>query len=257
MSDLLVLGSVKTLLIAAAVFIPFERLAAARPAQRIFRQGWATDALTGLVNGLLLYGVVVLLLAGIDTVAAKAIPDLRLWVSGRPTWMQAALALALGDLGVYAAHRLTHTLPWLWRFHAVHHAAEEMDWLVGLRFHAVDQLVLRTGALAPMVALNVNPTAAAVFVAVFGWQAWLTHANVRLPFGPLRWIVVSPEFHHWHHAVDREAHDSNFANIFACWDVLFGTAYLPRDRQPVHFGIDEPVPAGLLARFLHPFHGRR
>jgi sterol desaturase/sphingolipid hydroxylase (fatty acid hydroxylase superfamily) len=249
----LFVGPLKALLVAAAVFVPFERLAALHAAQPTFRRGWATDVLTGLMNGLLLYAALLLVLGGLDAAAAACAPQLRHWIETRPLLAQSALALVVGDLGVYAIHRLQHTVPWLWRFHAVHHSAEEMDWLVGSRFHPIDLLLLRVASLGPLVVLHVTPTAVGVFLVVSGWQAWLVHANVRMPYGPLRWLVVSPEFHHWHHSTEREAYDRNFASLVASWDVLFGTVYLPQGRQPASYGIDEHVPTGLVARFFHPF----
>jgi sterol desaturase/sphingolipid hydroxylase (fatty acid hydroxylase superfamily) len=246
----------KALLVAAAVFIPFERLAGLHPTQRTFRRGWATDVLTGLMNGLLLYTALLIVLGALDTLAAAGAPQFRSWVETRPLWAQGVLALALGDLGVYGIHRLQHTVPWLWRFHAVHHSAEEMDWLVGFRFHPVDLLLLRVASLGPLVALHVTPAAIGIFIAVSAWQSWLVHANVRMPYGPLRWLLVSPDFHHWHHSAEREAYDRNYASLVASWDVLFGTVHLPRGRQPLRYGIDESVPEGWVARFFHPFRRR-
>jgi sterol desaturase/sphingolipid hydroxylase (fatty acid hydroxylase superfamily) len=252
----LFLGPAKAILVAAAVFIPFERLVGLHQGQRTFRRGWATDVLTGLLNGLLLYTAVLLVLGGVDAVAAACAPQLRSWIETRPLLAQCVLALALGDLGVYGIHRLEHTVPWLWRFHAVHHSAEEMDWLVGFRFHPVDLFLVRVASLGPLVALHVTPSAIGIFIVVSGWQAWLVHANVRMPYGPLRWLLVSPEFHHWHHSAEREAHDRNYASLVASWDVLFGTVHLPRGRQPLRYGIDERIPAGWVERFFHPFRRR-
>src|SRR5262245_32822790 len=236
----LLVEPVKALLIAALVFVPFERLAPANRSQPVFRAGWATDAVTGFLNGLLLYVVLLLTLAGIDAAAGQLIPGLRAWVAARPTAAQAVVAIAIGDLGVYGVHRLQHTVPWLWRFHAVHHSAREMDWLIALRFHAVDLLLSRVASLGVLIALNMAPAAIAIFAAVFAWQSWLAHANVRLSYGPLRWVLVSPEFHHWHHSAERAAYNTNYANVLACWDVLFGTVYLPRGRRADRFGVDEP-----------------
>jgi sterol desaturase/sphingolipid hydroxylase (fatty acid hydroxylase superfamily) len=250
------LGPVKSLLIAAAVFMPFERLAAAHPGQRILRRGWATDLLTGVANGLVLYIVLLVFLAGVDAAANRVAPHFRELVEATPLWAQVIAAIAIGDLGIYAVHRLQHTVPWLWRFHAVHHSAEEMDWLVAFRFHPLDLFLMRAGSLAPLVALDLTPAAIGMFVAVFGWQSWLVHANVRLSYGPLRWAVVSPEFHHWHHSVDRDAHDRNYASVFAAWDVLFGTVHLPADRRPLRYGVEERIPAGYVERFCHPFRVR-
>jgi sterol desaturase/sphingolipid hydroxylase (fatty acid hydroxylase superfamily) len=254
------IGSLKALLVAAAVFIPLERLARLHPTQRTFRRGWTTDVLTWLMNGLLLYAVLLIVLGGLDAVAAACAPQLRSWIETRPLWAQCVLALALGDLGVYGIHRLEHTVPWLWRFHAVHHSAEEMDWLVALRFHPVDVFLLRVASIGPLVAVHVSPAAIGIVIGVFAWQGWLVHANVRMPYGPLRWLLVSPEFHHWHHSAEREAYDRNYASLIASWDVLFGTVYLPQGqahgRQPLRYGIDERVPAGCVERFFYPFQHR-
>jgi sterol desaturase/sphingolipid hydroxylase (fatty acid hydroxylase superfamily) len=250
-----ILEPVRAMLIAAAVFIPFERLASLHPAQRTFRPGWAMDALTGLLNGLLLSVALLFALGAVDSAAAMGAPALRQWIAARSLVFQIAAALVVGDLGVYVIHRLQHTVGWLWRFHAVHHSAEDMDWLVGLRFHPIDLLLLRLASLGPLVALDIRSSAIGVFVAVSGWQAWLVHANVRVPYGPLRWLIVSPEFHHWHHSAEREAHDRNYASLVAWWDVLFGTVFLPRGRRPLRYGIEERIPAGWVGRFLHPFRG--
>jgi len=252
----LVLEPVKVLLLAALVFIPFERLAAANPSQRVFRSGWATDAMTGFLNGLLLSVVLLLALSGIDAAAGAAAPHARAWVAAQSLVAQAIAAVAIGDLGVYGVHRLQHTVPWLWRFHAVHHSAREMDWLIALRFHAVDLLLSRIASLGLLVALNISPAAMAIFAAVFAWQSWLAHANVRVGYGPLRWVFVSPEFHHWHHSVEREAFNKNYENVLACWDVVFGTAYVPSGKTPDRFGVQEDVPAGFAGRFFFPFRRR-
>jgi sterol desaturase/sphingolipid hydroxylase (fatty acid hydroxylase superfamily) len=246
-------GYIKALLLAAVVFIPFERLAGAQPAQRILRRGSATDVLTGFMNGLLLYGVLLAAITGLDGLAAFSAPHLRIWVATRPFWAQAVLAIAVGDLGIYGIHRLAHTVPWLWRFHAIHHSAEEMDWLVAARNHPVDLLLFRVASLGPLVMLHVTPAAFGAFVVVIGWQSWLAHANVRLQYGPLRHVLVSPDFHHWHHSAEREAHNKNYAGLLACWDVLFGTIYLPRGGRPLHYGVDERIPAGYVNQLFHPF----
>jgi sterol desaturase/sphingolipid hydroxylase (fatty acid hydroxylase superfamily) len=256
MIQALLLGPVRALLLAAAVFIPFERLARAEPTQPILRRGWATDAVTGLFNGLLVYLVLLFTLEGVDAVAAGSVPHLRAWIGRWPFAAQVVLAIVVGDFGIYVTHRLAHAMPGLWRFHAVHHSAEELDWLVALRTHAVDLLLSRIGSLGPLVALNVSPSAIGVFIAIFGWQSWLVHANVRLSYGPLRWLFVSPDFHHWHHCAEREAHDRNYASILACWDVLFGTVHLPEGRRPLRYGVDEHVPAGYIERLIHPFRRR-
>src|SRR4029077_15249505 len=111
----LFLGAAKTMLVAAAVFIPFERLATLHPAQRVFPKGWATDVLTGVTNSLLLFAVLVVLLGSLDALASMCAPGLRSWVATRPLWAQAVLAVVIGDLGNYLLHRAQHTVPSLWK----------------------------------------------------------------------------------------------------------------------------------------------
>jgi len=250
---LLVFGPLKTLVLAAAIFVPFERLAAARRDQAILRRGWAIDLLTGAVNGLLLSSITLVILAAIESASIGAMPALREWVASLSLWAQAIAAIVVGDFGTYLMHRLSHTVPWLWRMHAVHHSAEELDWLIGFRFHPADQFFMRVATLAPLVALNFSPAAVAFFVGAGVWQAWLVHANVRTSYGPLEWAFVSPRFHHWHHSAERESFNKNYAGMIAVWDVVCGTAYMPGSRTPQRYGIGEPMPAGYVERLFHPF----
>jgi len=252
----LFLAPIKALLIAALVFVPFERIAHLRPQQPLFRKGWATDALTGVVNGFMIYAALLIVLGRMDAIGVAGWPRVRDWMETRSIWEQSIVAVLVGDLGLYAMHRFSHTVPWLWRFHVVHHSAEEMDWLIGFRFHPLDLFLTRVATLALPVALGVSPAAMAVLVAVFGWNSWLVHANVRLRYGALKFLVVSPEFHHWHHSAEREAHNRNYASVVACWDVLFRTAHLPAGRMPIQYGVEEHVPDGWVGRFFHPFRRR-
>jgi sterol desaturase/sphingolipid hydroxylase (fatty acid hydroxylase superfamily) len=66
---------------------------------------------------------------------------------------------------------------------------------------------------------------------------------VRLNYGPLRYVPVSPEFHHWHHSSEHEARDKNFGGIFAFFDLLFGSVHLPKGRKAKVFGVDHPTPS--------------
>ena len=247
------LDPLKTTLLAAAVFIPFERLAAERPGQRVLRRGWLTDAVTGALNAAVLFLVFVVAVSAVDRTAAFLMPGAREWVTARPLFLQVIAAVVIGDLGVYLGHRVMHTVPVLWHCHAIHHSADEMDWLVASRFHAIDLLITRFATLAPLIALHVSSSALGLTIAIFGWQSYLVHANVRLSYGPLRWVLVSPQFHHWHHGAEREAFDRNYASVFAGWDVLFRTAHLPEGRLPRAYGIADRVPTGYVARFFYPF----
>jgi sterol desaturase/sphingolipid hydroxylase (fatty acid hydroxylase superfamily) len=152
----------------------------------------------------------------------------------------------------YWAHRLTHRIPLLWRFHAVHHSIDQMDWLAAPRLHPVDAAFTQSGAFLPLFALGFEPGVLAGMSGIITLLAIFQHANVRVRFPVLRWVVPTPEWHHWHHAVDADARDRNFGVPVV--DVLFGTAFLPRGRRPAGFGIVDPVPAdGYVAQLRYPF----
>ena len=96
------------------------------------------------------------------------------------------------------------------------------------------------------------------YVAFVSIQATFIHANVRFRFGPLRWVLATPQFHHWHHGAEREAIDKNFAVHLPVLDRLFGTCYLPGDRWPASYGLADgtTVPPGYARQFVAPFKGR-
>src|SRR5262249_18406500 len=95
--------------------------------------------------------------------------------------------------------------------------------------------------------------ALAAFAFLYHWQSILLHSNIRIRFGPLRWLIASPDFHHWHHSNEVAAHDKNFAGQLALLDVLFGTAHMPHGQVPSQYGIDESLPPTYLSQLLHPF----
>jgi sterol desaturase/sphingolipid hydroxylase (fatty acid hydroxylase superfamily) len=231
------------------LFVPLEKLFALRP-QRVFRRGLLTDLTHLLVNNLLSTA------AGVVLVVAAAIPLIWLRnlniVRSLPTAAAVAVAVPLLFVGNYWGHRLTHQVPFLWRFHAVHHSIEAMDWAAAGRLHPLDQAFTQAFTVLPLFLLGYGGGAfagVAVFVTLL---AIFQHANVRLRFPVIRWVINTPEWHHWHHALDREARDTNFG--LPVVDRIFGTAYLPKDKRPSGFGIPDPVPqVGYLRHLAYPF----
>ncbi len=237
------------LLVLFLVFVPLERWFALRP-QKVFRRGLMTDLTHLFVDGLVV-GVI-----GVAFAVALALP--LLWVrpfgiaAALPVPVALALGLALAFLGNYVGHRLTHTVPFLWRFHAVHHSIERMDWVASARLHPFDQAFTQACAIAPLVVLGYGGGAFAGIAVFFTLLALFQHANVRLRFPGVRWVINTPEWHHWHHSIDPAARDKNFG--LPVIDKLFGTAYLPKDRRPSGFGVIDPVPQdGWLRHLAYPF----
>jgi sterol desaturase/sphingolipid hydroxylase (fatty acid hydroxylase superfamily) len=231
------------------VFVPLEKLFALRP-QRVFRRGLLTDLTHILVNN------VFVTIAALVLVVVAALP--LIWVRAydlealMPTEVAIVAAVVLVALGSYWGHRLTHTVPFLWRFHSVHHSIEQMDWVASGRLHPLDSGFTQAVTVLPLFLLGYDAGAFAGVTVVITLLALFQHANVRLRFPGVRWVINTPEWHHWHHAIDDDARDKNFGLPIV--DKIFGTAYLPKGRRPAAFGTHDPVPQGNYLRHLaYPF----
>ncbi len=263
----IVLGIAKLgawLVLLSAVFVPLERLFAARP-QKIFRRQFGVDLgyyfLSGLVPSLLLGTPMALLAWAVHTMLPNGITAT---VAQWPTWLRIAAAMVVGEIGFYWGHRWSHEIPLLWQFHAIHHSAENVDWLVNTRAHPVDMVFTRLCGFVPLYILGLAAPLAGIAGAVpmlvlllgMVW-GFFVHANLRWRFGPLEWVLATPAFHHWHHTNDGPAFvDKNYAPMLPWVDYLFGTFYLPKAQRPSRYGTDHPVPSGLFAQLLEPFMWR-
>ncbi|NJO19724.1 MAG: sterol desaturase family protein [Spirulinaceae cyanobacterium RM2_2_10] len=156
------------------------------------------------------------------------------------------------ELGYYWAHWLLHHVPWLWRFHAVHHSSEQLDWLSTVRVHPVDQVFTKTFQLVPIFLLGFSVETLGLYALFSSAIAFFIHANLRWRFGWFNWLLVTPEFHHWHHADEAQAHNKNLAAQCSLVDRLFGSFYLPR-RRPRLYGIPESVPQAYWQQLIYPF----
>lgn len=169
-----------------------------------------------------------------------------------PLWLELPLLLLVYDLAVYVSHRALHAAPVLWAFHKVHHSAGALDWLASIRNHIVDATFGRLvfGVVAVPLGFSLEAlTLLGVADTLFGMWA---HSNTRGPRGPIRYLIVTPQVHRWHHADAPEAFSKNLAMMFAFYDVAFGTFYCPRDREPTGYGVPgEPALSRLGFAALH------
>jgi sterol desaturase/sphingolipid hydroxylase (fatty acid hydroxylase superfamily) len=247
----------KVIFITFLVFVPLERLFPVHP-QKVFRRDWGNDLVFLLFNGMLVKLGLLAVIVAIIFAAAWIVPaSFQAMVGGLPYWVQIPAVIVLSDLGFYWTHRMFHAVPWLWRFHSIHHSMEELDWLAAGRGHPVDQILTKGVSLVPVVALGFSEWAVGVYAMLHQWQSFLVHSNVRVGFGPLRFLFVSPEFHHWHHSNHREARDRNFAAQLSFLDALFGSFHLPRGQIPTTYGLDRPMPQRYVRQLLYPFIGER
>lgn len=236
------------------VFVPLERVFARKPEQGIFRRGWQTDLAYFFVSSLLVQLTTLLTMKPAMVLLDWARPaGLAAWIAGLPFVVQFLAILFLTDLTQYWVHRAFHRVPWLWRFHAIHHSAEEMDWLAGSRLHLVDAVATRAITYVPIYLLGFGEAPLFAYVVWVVVQATFIHANVAWELRPLQRLLATPAFHHWHHAAEPEAIDKNFAVHLPVLDRWFGTYYLP-DRWPTAYGLadSERVPSGYVAQMIYP-----
>jgi lathosterol oxidase len=244
-------------LVLATLFVPLEQLFARLP-QRVLRPGWTTDLAHFAVSHLLVQITVLLTLMPAAIFFRWAVhPAIQTAVAAQPYLLQFVEILVVADLSEYAIHRLFHAVPFLWRFHAVHHSSEVMDWLAGSRMHLVDVVVTRALAFVPLYVLGFSPPAVYAYLVFVSFHAVFIHANVRFRFGRIAHVLATPRFHHWHHAAERAAVDKNFAVHLPVLDRLFGTYYVPEDRWPAAYGLEgASVPADYARQLVYPFTGR-
>jgi sterol desaturase/sphingolipid hydroxylase (fatty acid hydroxylase superfamily) len=236
----------------AALFVLLERALPLHP-RKVLRPGWRTDLVHLVANNLLSTMLLLVALITVGVALRLMVPlGWRLAVAGQPHGLQFAEAFLLASVFGYWAHRASHTVPWLWRFHRVHHSSERLDWLAAGRLHPVDQAFQRSCIVLPLFAIGFSRATFGGYLAFVTLQAIFIHANVRVRFGPLRWLIATPEFHHWHHASDPLAYNSNFAGEFPWIDLAFGTLHLPVGRMPTAYGTDEPAPERYFAQLAWP-----
>lgn len=241
MIDTLVAAAIN-LAVLAAVFVPLERVFPARSRQKVLRRGLWLDGCFYLAQYLVTTTSSVALLR-LFTSCLRVHPAS---LAASPAWVQVPAAIVLGDLLVYFFHRACHRYDVLWRFHAVHHSSEELDWLAAHREHPLDGIATAFVMNLPAIALGVRIELLAGAAVFRGMWSIFVHANVRLPLGALRWVLGAPELHHWHHArLAPGRKTDNFANLAPWIDWVFGTHHDPEEApgdERFPLGVDEPSP---------------
>ena len=172
-----------------------------------------------------------------------------------PIAAQLVLAILLGDLGAWAAHRWMHWSPTGWRLHAVHHTAGQLHVFAAGRTHPFNSALVLTAETLPALLLGLDPVTIALMTAFKSTNGQLQHANIDLRPGWLSSILTTCENHRWHHSTDARLGEHNFGNSTMIWDRLFGTFYLPADRVAGdRVGLDDAnVPEQFWAHMALPF----
>jgi sterol desaturase/sphingolipid hydroxylase (fatty acid hydroxylase superfamily) len=170
-----------------------------------------------------------------------------------PEWLQGLLFLVLSDFMLYWTHRLFHGGEF-WKYHAVHHSSEELEWISAARFHPINlilgtivvDVILLMAGISPNVMIWVGPFTT--------FHSAFVHANLNWTLGPFKYVLATPVFHRWHHTPMEEGGNTNFAGTFPIWDILFGTFRMPEGQLPAVYGKDEAtMPGEFVGQLAFPF----
>ncbi len=243
------------LLLMAVIFVPIELALPKNKDQSKFHEEWRTDLVYFVISHLFIqfFGAITQKPATL-LFGRMGLTALHEWVQSLPYVVELLFAFLIADLFQYWTHRFFHSHAYLWRFHSVHHSTVNMDWLAGSRTHFVDIFVTRSMAFIPLYVFGFSAITFNTYIAFMAIHAVLIHANTRINFGVLKYIIATPQYHHWHHCEDPEHYGKNFATIFPFLDKLFGTYYLPGKEWPAGTGLHEAnFPKGYLKQMVYPF----
>jgi len=256
------------LTLSALAVLVCERAAPWRKQQPLLRPQWGQDVAWFVLNGYLLSFVLRPLTSTIgagldgafDLMSGASVGSIRV-LAGLPLWQQIVVLLVVADFMEWCVHSLLHRIPWLWKIHRVHHSIKTMDWIGNFRFNWMEPVVYKTVKYIPLTLLGVRWEAMLVVAVSSTMIGFLNHSNMRISWGPLRYVINSPCMHIWHHEKRvRGRAGVNFGIVFSMWDWAFGTAFMPGgDSQPEELGFagEERVSTSLAMRLVAPFWDSR
>jgi sterol desaturase/sphingolipid hydroxylase (fatty acid hydroxylase superfamily) len=174
-------------------------------------------------------------------------------LSQLPLWLQAALFLVLSDFMLYWLHRLFHG-GGFWKYHAIHHSSEDLEWISAARFHPVNLLLGTIGVDVILLMAGISPNIMLWVGPFTTFHSAFVHANLNWTLGPFKYVLATPVFHRWHHTAMEAGGNTNFAGTFPLWDILFGTFRMPENALPSHYCADDTaIPHEIGGQLIYPF----
>jgi sterol desaturase/sphingolipid hydroxylase (fatty acid hydroxylase superfamily) len=241
------------LFLMALIYVPLERLWPQYPEQGTFRNQWTLDVVYFMSTHLpIQFLSFLVLLPATQATRYLGVPPLQHLIARMLWLLQFVLAVVVADLAEYFIHLALHKVPFLWRFHAIHHSSKGLDWIAGSRSHFVDDTLVRAFILAPLM-LGFSQSIILAYLIFVTLHATWSHCNFRLTVKSLEKYLVMPRYHHWHHTSQKEGIDKNFAIHFPWIDKIFGTYYYP-DEWPERYGLDgEEISPSFVGQTIQPF----
>jgi len=255
-------------LIAISLFVwILEILFPWRKEQSIFRRDFWLDAFYMFFNFFIfaiiisgVYKVLEVLFSDLGiTSQSLSVVDVTLW----PQWVQLLVFFIILDFVQWFTHVLLHRVPAFWEFHKVHHSVKEMGFAAHLRFHWMENILYKPlKTLGVMILGGFEPEQAYIvhFAAIA--IGHFNHANIKLTWGPLKYILNNPVMHLYHHAYnlpEGRRYGMNFGISLSLWDYIFHTNYIPESggKIPLGFPGDEKLPKGFWGQLIYGFRKQK
>ncbi|MEO0425517.1 MAG: sterol desaturase family protein [Pseudomonadota bacterium] len=239
------------------VFMTLEKLFPKYKDQVILRAEWDVDLFYFCFNHLAISAIILFGNHHATHFSWAISEDVQMLVRSMPVFVQFALIVIAADFVLYWEHRTFHEVKALWPVHAVHHSVETLDWLAGSRGHFVQVFSERAMVMIPLYLLGADEAALNAYVVFAALQAILIHCNLKFSFGPLRYIFVTPQFHHWHHSSEKPAIDTNYSAHLVLFDRLFGTYHMPDEHWPAEYGTTKKLPRSVWGQLFYPLTALR
>lgn len=240
-------------LASVGIFMILEKIFPKYPDQVILRDEWKTDFVYFCFNHLIISIMLLISNFFVSQMHWALSPAVEATVQAWPMLVQFVFVILIVDFVLYWEHRIFHEVTSLWHFHAVHHSIETMDWLAGSRSHFVHSIIERTLVVVALFLIGVSKAVIDIYVVFAAIQSIIIHSNLKLPWGPLKYIFVTPQYHHWHHSSEEPAIDTNYSAHLVLYDRIFNTYHMPKEHWPAHYGTVHRLPCTFMKQLVYPF----
>lgn len=237
-----------------------------RKEQSVFRKDFWLDAFYMFFNFFLfsiaisgVYKILQVFFRDIGiTAKSLALVDPSAW----PMWVQLLVFFVVLDFVQWFTHILLHRFPFLWQFHKVHHSVKEMGFAAHLRYHWMENIFYKPlKTFGVMILGGFEPEQAYIVHFIAITIGHLNHANIKLSWGPLKYLINNPVMHLYHHSfvLPEGKAGVNYAISLSLWDYIFKTDYVPEDSGTIEIGFpgDEELQRGFFGQLFYGFGGRK
>lgn len=211
--------------------------------------------LTQILIGRIMEPIWVFILTGITAYLATNYGG-NVWPNDANLLIQLAFALLIAEFGRYWVHRWAHEVPWLWRLHAIHHSPKRLYFLNAARFHPIEKVIFLIPETVPFIMMGTGPACLLMYAIFNSIHGLFQHSNIHVKLGWMNYIFSMTELHRWHHSKKISESNSNYGNNLIVWDIIFGTFFLPKNREVQEIGLlNQAYPEGFIGQVIAPFQG--